>query len=130
MTAKARKVADMNCYQQIHYAARNNKSAAEILKLCRVPLDNAMAHDTESGPSYPASMDTLMALWAVAARLNEAERQIETLKRRARRERQRTGGKPKSEFLKNAKAETPTATETPLDAEDNEAFMHAFEKND
>lgn len=114
----------MNLYQLIHHAARDNKPAAEILKLCRIPLDSVMTSDVASGPHCASSFDTLIALWAIAARLNDAERQIETLKRRVRRDRQRAGGKPKPELLKKKPAEAP------LDPEDNEAFMHAFEKND
>lgn len=124
MSTKLRTTNNMNLYQLIHHAARDKKPAAEILRLCRIPLDSAMATDVVSGPQWASTVDTLMALWAVAARLNDAERQIETLKRRARRDRQRSGGKPTAELLKKKPAEAP------LDPEDNEAFMHAFEKND
>ena len=124
MATKSRTTSDMNLYQLIHHAARDNKPAAEILRLCRITLDNVMTADAVSGPRCAAPTDSLLALWAVAARLNDAERQIETLKRRVRRDRQRAGGKPKAELLKKEPGEAP------LDAEDNEMFLPALEKND
>ena len=124
MSTKENTASNMSLYQLIHHFARDNKPAVEILRLCRMPLDSVMATDAAEGPACASTVDTLIALWAVAARLNDAERQIETLKRRVRRDRQRVGEKPKPELLKKEPADAP------LDSEDNEAFMHAFEKND
>lgn len=126
MASKIRKTAEMNLYQRIHHAARNNKAADEILKLCRVPVDAIMSADTEHGPQESFYTDAVIALWAVAARLHDAERAIETLKRRSRRERQRTSGKPQPELLKK---EAPQ-NQTDIDPEDNEMFLHSLEKND
>lgn len=123
MSTNSRTTKNMTLYQSIHHAARDKKPAAEILKLCRISLDSAMAADDFSVVGA-ATVDTLIALWSVAVRLNDAERQIETLKRRVRRDRQRPGGKPTAELLKKKPAEAP------LGSEDNEAFMPAFEKND
>lgn len=95
-----RNIAEMNHYQKIQHAVRSGADTAKILELCRQPINKMMAHDTESGPGFATSADTLMALWAVAARLNDVARENETLKRRLRRDNRRTSSKPQAELLK------------------------------
>lgn len=106
MPTKTHSEKEMNVYQRINHAARNNKAADDILKLCRVTVDAIMSADMTHGPHEALYSDAVIALWAVAARLQDAERDIETLKRKARRNRQRTSGKPQPELLKKEPEQT------------------------
>lgn len=124
MPTKTHNEKEMNVYQLINHAARNNKPADEILKLCRGPMAAVMSADTTHGPHEAVYTDAVIALWAIAARLQDAERDIETLKRKARRNRQSTSSKPQPELLKK-EPEEMTAEQ-----ENNEAFLHAREKPD
>lgn len=107
MTAKKH---EMTAYQQINHAARDRKPAAEILKLCREVLENTVLFDVEFGAWNTSLSDMSLALWAVAVRLNEAERNIETLKRKARRKRQTVNEKKQSELLKKESGQTTQVT--------------------
>ena len=86
---------------------RKDADSATIVQFCRGLMLAQFDDDVADGPASPHLVDSRLALWTMATKLHAMHREIETLKRRVRREKQQTGGQPKAELLKK-EPEQPT----------------------
>ncbi len=106
MATTKQKPVEMTRYQKLNHLLRLNAPIDVIVNTCRNCMIDQIDADKEDGPGNPHSADIRLALWTMATKLNAMHREIETIKRRGRRERQKAV-KPQAELLKKTPETQP-----------------------
>jgi hypothetical protein len=110
MATTKHKSHEMTPYQQLSHLLRKDAEPDLIIGVCRGLMLEQFEMDIEDGPEIPHIADIKFALWTMATKVNALQREIETLKRRVRRERQHKSEKPQGELLKKEPEQPAQAT--------------------
>ena len=100
MATTKNKPIEMTRYQKLNHLLRYDAPMNTVLEVCRNSLLDQLDADKEDGPGNPHSADIRLAMWTMATKLNAMQREIETLKRRVRREKQHKADKPQGALMK------------------------------
>jgi hypothetical protein len=107
MSTTKKKPLSMTQYQKLNHLLRNEGGTLAIVGLCRDLLNAELDKDFFDGPSAPHIVDMTFALWTMATKLAALRVEVETLKRRSRRDNRKTNPKPAAELLKQQPAQLP-----------------------
>lgn len=110
MAGTKHKQAQMTPFQEINHLLRKNAATNEIVAICRKLMLEQLDLDITYGPGIPHIADFKVALWAMATKLHELNRENDTLKRKFRRDTRKSGGKPQPELLKKEPEQPAQAT--------------------
>lgn len=100
MATTKQKPLEMTRYQKLNHLLRYSAPMDTIIEVCRNCMLDQFNTDEEGGPGNPHGADIKLALWTMATKMNAMHREIETLKRRVRREKQHKAAKPQGELMK------------------------------